>query len=310
MRPACTILLAFALPGCALMRGTEPTPEPPVSVPGTVPPVVTAPAPSRQLACITHPRIDLWERRLRTERSHGSIQRSLERGRPYLPELQRILAESNLPPSLALLPVVESGFRRHARGRFGDRGLWQLRPPTARRFGLVVTRQRDDRLHPYHATRAAARYLRLLRHRYDDWPLALAAYNAGERRVDRALEAKPGGTFWELADAGKLPRTSRDYVPHFLALVRVVEGVAACPETPRHETATAAPDATPPAGARRPAPVQPRSRSVLVRISCTSSTFGPANISLGGRLEWASAKSGLCVQATKSSKLRHHVFTS
>jgi membrane-bound lytic murein transglycosylase D len=124
--------------------------------------------------------------------------------------------------------VVESGFRPRARGNFGDLGLWQLRKPTARRFGLVVTPQRDDRLQPEDSTRAAARYLRVLHRRYRDWPLTLAAYNAGEARVDRARKRNPGSSFWQLADEGHLPRTSWNFVPRFLAVVRVGEGRAQC----------------------------------------------------------------------------------
>ena len=105
----------------------------------------------------------------------------------------------------------------------------QFRGETARRFGLVVNDHHDQRLHPYHASRAAARYLHYLhRHYHGDWPLALAAYNAGEHRVDRALARLPNGTFWQLADRGYLPRTSKDYVPRFLAVVRVVEGKQVC----------------------------------------------------------------------------------
>jgi len=72
------------------------------------------------------------------------------------------------------------------------------------------------------ATRAAAQYLRLLHDRYGDWPLALAAYNAGERRVDRALARDPeASSFWRLAERGYLPRTSQEYVPRFFAVLRV-----------------------------------------------------------------------------------------
>jgi membrane-bound lytic murein transglycosylase D len=153
---------------------------------------------------------------------------SLARAKHYLPRVRRILVKHGLPPSLALLPVVESAFYRCAQGSRDDRGLWQLRVVTARQLGLVVNERRDERLHPYRATRAAVRYLRALHRRYLDWPLALAAYNAGPSRVNRALARRPGASFWELADAGMLPPTSRDYVPRFLALVRITKGVGVC----------------------------------------------------------------------------------
>jgi hypothetical protein len=177
-----------------------------------------------ELHALQNPRIDVWEHRLRTQPAlREATEDGLARGATYLPRFCAILGEYGLPPDLALLPVVESGFWRTARGRSGERGLWQLRRDTARRFGLVVNARRDDRLHPERATRAAARYLSFLHARYRDWPLALAAYNAGERRVDRALRRARRRDFWQLADRRLLPRTSRNYVPHFLALVRMAE---------------------------------------------------------------------------------------
>jgi hypothetical protein len=198
-------------------------------VPQEANPIIAAPSVPASIECVEHPRIDTWaERMLSQPGLRHTIEVSLARGAEYLPALRAIMMATGLPEQLALLPAIESGFRANARGRFGDVGLWQLRRPAARRFGLTVTRRRDDRLHPEHATRAAARYLDFLYGRYGDWPLALAAYNAGEGRVDRAMAAAGYDSFWELADEGWLPATCRDYVPRFLALIRVTQGRGHC----------------------------------------------------------------------------------
>jgi len=181
--------VALVAAGCAPMRSAQPAafvgPMPRAKKPAVAAPRV---APKDQaLLCVDHPWIDTWEHRMRSQKPHSwTARRALERGEPYLPRLREIMSEQGLPESLALLPAIESGFRPKARGHFGDVGMWQLRSPTARRFGLVVQETRDDRLDPFRSSQAAAKYLKYLHRRYRDWPFALAAYNAGEGRVDRA----------------------------------------------------------------------------------------------------------------------------
>ena len=221
------LAIAGVLAGCGVSGHVSPYGAG-ASDAGGAPVAPASPAPD-QLGCIAHPRIDVWERRLRTRRAlRASVGDDLARGARYLPRLRPIVAEAGLPAGLALLPAVESGFDPRAHGPLDERGLWQLRAATARRFGLVVTWQRDDRLAAEPATRAALRYLRFLHARYGDWALALAAYNAGEGRVDRARARRPTATFWELVDAGLLSRGSRDYVPRFLAVVRMSERSEPC----------------------------------------------------------------------------------
>lgn len=131
--------------------------------------------------------------------------------------LAGILRAHGLPPSLLGVAAVESGFNPAALSPKGARGLWQLMPETARRYGLAVEPGRDDRLDPVKSTHAAARYMNDLYAQFQDWPLALAAYNAGENRVERALERRGAGDFWTLSRLAALPEETRRYVPTVLA---------------------------------------------------------------------------------------------
>jgi hypothetical protein len=141
----------------------------------------------------------------------------LARYHAHRESIARILVEERLPVEALAVALVESGFNPLALSPKGARGIWQLMPATARRYGLTVEAANDHRTDPEHATRAAARYLRDLHKRFGDWKLALAAYNAGEGRVQRAIERAGVRDFDELARRGLLPAETRNYVPAVLA---------------------------------------------------------------------------------------------
>jgi len=206
-----------AMTGCGLFR------EPPVAVSEAV---VEEGLPESDLS---HPKTLAWARRYCAKIArHSAETLGLVPSRPIVPRLEAILVAHGLPRELVAVPAIESGYQANRRGGHGELGLWQLRPATARRFGIEVNARHDERAHVDQSTRAAARYLAFLYARYADWPLALAAYNAGEGRIDRALARRPGATFWELADRGALPPISREYVPKILAVVRVNAGPDSC----------------------------------------------------------------------------------
>ena len=135
-------------------------------------------------------------------------------------DAQRIFREQGLPLELLTVAKVESNFDLSALSRKGARGLWQFMPATARRYGLRVDAIQDDRLDGEKSTRAAARYLRDLYAQFKDWPLALAAYNAGEDRVQRAIERSGNADFWALSNARQLPSETRAYVPSILKAIQ------------------------------------------------------------------------------------------
>jgi membrane-bound lytic murein transglycosylase D len=159
--------------------------------------------------------------RLFSNEMKPSIQQSLTRSAKYKKLIDKVLDDLALPKALAYLPVIESAYLPTLTSRAGAHGIWQFMPQTAREYGLRVDWWVDERADPERSTRAAAAYLKDLYRQFNDWPLTLAAYNAGPGRVRRALEANGATTFWELLDDGALPKETRGYVPTFFAAVAI-----------------------------------------------------------------------------------------
>ncbi len=148
---------------------------------------------------------------------------SADRGSLYLHYIVERLEERNMPLELALLPVIESAYNPMALSRANAVGLWQFIPSTGRYYNLRQTNLYDGRQDVTASTTAALDYLSKLHDMFNgDWLLALAAYNAGEGTVGRAIERneKLGlpTDYWNLP----LPQETRDYVPKLLALSEVV----------------------------------------------------------------------------------------
>ncbi len=147
------------------------------------------------------------------------LDRVAERARPYLFYIIEELDKRNMPAELALLPIVESAYQPFAYSRSRASGIWQFIPSTGVRYGLKQNWWYDGRRDIVEATRAALDYLEKLNAEFDgDWMLALAAYNAGELNVQRAvnenLKAGRSTDFFSL----HLPRETRGYVPSLLAV--------------------------------------------------------------------------------------------
>ena len=147
----------------------------------------------------------------------------LQRFERHRPMIQQIFAEFNLPADLIFLSLVESGFSTNAVSRAKAVGPWQFIKSTGKTYGLRVDNWIDERRDPVKSTLAAAQYLRDLYHLFGSWPLAMAAYNAGERKVGRALVRARADDFWDLTDTKLLKRETREYVPRFLAATLIAK---------------------------------------------------------------------------------------
>ena len=162
------------------------------------------------------PNYDFWMTRLRARPAP-------EQARALMPILGKAFTSEDVANELAWIAEVESTFNPSARSPSGAKGLFQLMPDTAKGLGLS-TWMPDERSHPEKSARAAARLLHGLYTRLGDWPLALAAYNAGEGRVRRTLEKKGAKSFQEIASS--LPVETRLYVPKVLATVSTRTGLS------------------------------------------------------------------------------------
>ena len=157
--------------------------------------------------------IELFQGRLRSY-----VQSGLERGAQYLPMIQNVFRAEGLPLDLAYIPLIESAFKPTALSRAQAKGVWQFMKGTALEHGLQTNWFIDERSDPEKATVAAAKYLKTLYGMFDDWHLALASYNGGPGRVQRAMKRSGIEDFWRLAGTnGYLPRETREYVPMILA---------------------------------------------------------------------------------------------
>lgn len=152
-----------------------------------------------------------------TNRHREMFQRYLDRGEKYKSMIVTTLKDQGVPTELYYLAMIESGFVVTAKSRASAVGLWQFIRGTGRRYGLRVDRYVDERRDPMRATIAASIYLSDLKNVFDSWYLAMAAYNAGEMRILRAIMKGKSRNFWELARGKYLPSETMHYIPKFLA---------------------------------------------------------------------------------------------
>lgn len=141
----------------------------------------------------------------------------LSRSSKYIPIMRQILKEFELPEDLVYLSLIESGFNPNAYSRAKAVGPWQFIKSTGRKYGLRIDDWVDERRDPVKSTVAAARYLKDLFNMFGSWNLALASYNAGEGKIQRALVKSKRDDFWDLTSTRHIKRETKEYVPKFMA---------------------------------------------------------------------------------------------
>jgi len=174
---------------------------------------------------LPHARVDHFVELFTTGEKCDEIAAAFERKASVEKMISEKLRRKGMPQELIYLAMAESGLNPKAHSRDEAIGIWQLIPDTARRYGLKVNAEVDERRDAAKATDAALSYLAYLYNRFGSWYLAAAAYNSGENRVARIMKEETGAESGTDADfyriVEKLPGETRDFVPAMIALSRI-----------------------------------------------------------------------------------------
>ncbi len=152
-----------------------------------------------------------------TEKIKKRFSLYLERSGRYVQLMKEILKTYNIPEDIAFLPIIESGFNPEAYSVARAVGPWQFIAGTAKKYGLKIDWWRDERKDPVKSTVAAANYFKDLYEMFGSWSLAMAAYNAGEGKIFKALNRTKSDDYWALLNTRHIKKETKEYVPRFIA---------------------------------------------------------------------------------------------
>ncbi|HMO02901.1 MAG TPA: lytic transglycosylase domain-containing protein [Oligoflexia bacterium] len=147
-----------------------------------------------------------------------TIKQGIQRATPFIGMINLILLHFGLPYELIHIPLIESNYDHKAESSAGAVGLWQIMKPLAKESGMRVDWLKDERFDPLLSTFVAAKHFNWLYKRFNDWWLAIAAYNAGQARIKNAIEKGGSMDFFKLARMGLIPEESIRFVSKFIAL--------------------------------------------------------------------------------------------
>ena len=162
-----------------------------------------------------------------------TVEKNLERAQLYMPFIYDTLRSKGMPRELAYIAFIESGYNPKATSSSGAAGMWQFISSTGKHYGMEQDWWMDERRDPYQSTRAAADYLDKLHKMFNDWHLAVTAYNAGEGKIQRGLAATGAKTFFDLRRKNeqiysvrdRLSDENKQYLPKFLAVCKIARNL-------------------------------------------------------------------------------------
>jgi len=220
---------SLALGDDGIDDGREMVALPPIEIPDLPPDAIEIVSPDglppSEYPLILNPTVEKFLDAMIAEGEYRNrISTGLSRAGDYLPMIRAKFRAAGLPVEISYLPLIESAFSVKAYSRARAHGMWQFMSATGRFYGLEIGSLVDERRDPVRSTEAAVAYLTDLYREFDDWYLALAAYNSGSGNVRRAIRKSGSRDFWTLQRY--LPRETRSYVPAFISSIIIAKDPA------------------------------------------------------------------------------------
>ena len=169
-----------------------------------------------------HPLIEKFRKQYMCEDGYTYLSKIMKRSAPYRDFIIDLLETENMPAELLFLPVIESGFFETATSKSGAVGIWQFMKNSVGGFNMHIDDWVDERRDPWKASIAAIKKLKWNYSQFNDWPLALAAYNSGVGSIRSAVKKAGKADYWYLAEHGYLKKETLYYVPKFLAVAEIL----------------------------------------------------------------------------------------
>ena len=169
-----------------------------------------------------HPLIEKFRKQYMSTDGYNYLSKIMKRSAPYRDFIIELLETENMPAELLFLPVLESGFFETATSKSGAVGIWQFMKNSIGGYNIHIDDWVDERRDPWKASIAAVKKLKWNYSQFNDWPLALAAYNSGAGTIRTAIKKAGKADYWYLAEHGYLKKETLYYVPKFLAIAEIL----------------------------------------------------------------------------------------